>query len=203
MGRIGEGDHPHLADRRQDEEAARAAERRRPATTTTSAPRRHRQYTINPAITHGVSRHIGRSRGQLADLVLWSPAFFGVKPDLVHQGRRDHRGADGRSQRLDPDAAAGALPPMFAAFGRALTATSVVAPPRPPCGPAWARSSASRKRSSPCRARARSPRRAMIHNGARRRSRSIPRPTRCGRTGAADLRARRGACRWRSDISCS
>ena len=69
------------------------------------------KYTINPAIAHGVSKHIGSvEKGKLADLVLWSPAFFGVKPDLHHQGRHDRRGADGRSQRLDPDAAAGALP---------------------------------------------------------------------------------------------
>jgi Amidohydrolase family len=42
------------------------------------------KYTINPAIAHGVSKHIGSvEKGKLADLVLWSPAFFGVKPDLV------------------------------------------------------------------------------------------------------------------------
>src|SRR5215211_841507 len=45
------------------------------------------KYTINPAIAHGVSRHIGSVEpGKLADLVLWSPAFFGVKPDLVIKG---------------------------------------------------------------------------------------------------------------------
>src|SRR4029450_2976936 len=42
------------------------------------------KYTINPAITHGISRHVGSIEvGKLADLCLWSPAFFGVKPDLV------------------------------------------------------------------------------------------------------------------------
>src|SRR3954466_1732969 len=45
------------------------------------------KYTINPAIAHGVSRHIGSvEAGKLADLVLWSPAFFGVKPDLIIKG---------------------------------------------------------------------------------------------------------------------
>ena len=69
------------------------------------------KYTINPAIAHGVSKHIGSvEKGKLADLVLWTPAFFGVKPDLHHQGRRDRRGADGRPQRLDPDAPARPLP---------------------------------------------------------------------------------------------
>ena len=42
------------------------------------------KYTINPAIAHGVSKHIGSVEvGKLADLVVWSPAFFGVKPDIV------------------------------------------------------------------------------------------------------------------------
>ncbi|MEL0323971.1 MAG: urease subunit alpha, partial [Rhodospirillales bacterium] len=45
------------------------------------------KYTINPAITHGMSDHIGSVEvGKLADLVIWSPAFFGVKPDLVVKG---------------------------------------------------------------------------------------------------------------------
>src|SRR3989304_6186303 len=45
------------------------------------------KYPINPAIAHGVSRHIGSvEAGKLADLVLWSPAFFGVKPHMVLKG---------------------------------------------------------------------------------------------------------------------
>jgi urease subunit alpha len=85
------------------------------------------KYTINPAITHGVSKHIGSvEKGKLADLVLWSPAFFGVKPDLVIKG-----GSIVAAQMGDPNAS---IPtpqpvhyrPMFAAFGRARTASSVV-----------------------------------------------------------------------------
>jgi urease subunit alpha len=85
------------------------------------------KYTINPAITHGVSKHIGSvEKGKLADLVLWSPAFFGVKPDLVIKG-----GSIVSAQMGDPNAS---IPtpqpvhyrPMFAAFGRARTASSVV-----------------------------------------------------------------------------
>ena len=68
------------------------------------------KYTINPAIAHGVSRHIGSvEEGKRADLVLWSPAFFGVKPEMVLIGGIDRDGADGRPERLDPDAAAGLL----------------------------------------------------------------------------------------------
>jgi urease subunit alpha len=85
------------------------------------------KYTINPAIAHGVSRHIGSVEpGKLADLVLWSPAFFGVKPDLIIKG-----GAIAAAPMGDPNAS---IPtpqpvhyrPMFGAFGRALTATSLV-----------------------------------------------------------------------------
>ena len=85
------------------------------------------KYTINPAIAHGVSKHIGSvEKGKMADLVLWSPAFFGVKPDCIIKG-----GTIVAAQMGDPNAS---IPtpqpvhyrPMFGAFGRALTASSVV-----------------------------------------------------------------------------
>ncbi len=85
------------------------------------------KYTINPAIAHGVSRHIGSvEQGKMADLVLWSPAFFGVKPDMVIKG-----GTIIAAQMGDPNAS---IPtpqpvhyrPMFGAFGKALTSTSLV-----------------------------------------------------------------------------
>ena len=85
------------------------------------------KYTINPAIAHGVSKHIGSvEKGKLADLVLWSPAFFGVKPDCIIKG-----GTIVAAQMGDPNAS---IPtpqpvhyrPMFGAFGKALTASSVV-----------------------------------------------------------------------------
>jgi urease subunit alpha len=85
------------------------------------------KYTINPAIAHGVSKHVGSVEpGKLADLVLWSPAFFGVKPDTVIKG-----GAIAAAPMGDPNAS---IPtpqpvhyrPMFGAFGKAVTATSLV-----------------------------------------------------------------------------
>ena len=84
------------------------------------------KYTINPAIAHGVSKHIGSVEvGKLADLVVWSPAFFGVKPDCIIKG-----GAIAAAPMGDPNAS---IPtpqpvhyrPMFGAYGRARLATSL------------------------------------------------------------------------------
>jgi urease subunit alpha len=84
------------------------------------------KYTINPAIAHGVSEHIGSIEpGKLADLVLWTPAFFGVKPDLIIKG-----GAIAAAPMGDPNAS---IPtpqpvhyrPMFGAYGRAAQSTSL------------------------------------------------------------------------------
>src|SRR5439155_8214231 len=84
------------------------------------------KYTINPAIAQGMSKHIGSvEAGKRADLVLWSPAFFGVKPDMVILG-----GAIAAAPMGDPNAS---IPtpqpvhyrPMFGAYGKALTSTSV------------------------------------------------------------------------------
>ncbi|TCT07555.1 urease subunit alpha [Aquabacter spiritensis] len=84
------------------------------------------KYTINPAIAHGMSKHIGSvEAGKLADLVLWTPAFFGVKPDLVIKG-----GAIAMAQMGDPNASIPTPQPVhyryqFGAFGRARSATSM------------------------------------------------------------------------------
>ena len=84
------------------------------------------KYTINPAIAQGISRHIGSVEvGKFADLVLWSPKFFGVKPELVLKC-----GAIAAAPMGDPNAS---IPtpqpvhyrPMFGAFGRATAACAV------------------------------------------------------------------------------
>ncbi len=84
------------------------------------------KYTINPAIAQGLAREVGSIEvGKLADLVLWSPAFFGVKPDLVIKG-----GSIAMAPMGDPNAS---IPtpqpvhyrPMFAQFGRALAASCI------------------------------------------------------------------------------
>jgi urease subunit alpha len=84
------------------------------------------KYTINPAIVHGVSQHIGSiEEGKRADLVLWSPAFFGAKPEMVLLG-----GVIVVAQMGDPNAS---IPtpqpvhtrPMFGAFGGSLARNAV------------------------------------------------------------------------------
>ena len=84
------------------------------------------KYTINPALAQGLSHEVGSvEAGKFADLVLWSPAFFGVKPDLVIKG-----GSIACALMGDPNAS---IPtpqpvhyrPMFASFGRALASSCV------------------------------------------------------------------------------
>src|SRR4249920_1025890 len=85
------------------------------------------KYTINPAITHGVSKHIGSvEKGKLADLVLWSPAFFGVKPDCIIKGGSIIAALMGDPNASIPTPQPVHYRPMFGAFGKALTASSVV-----------------------------------------------------------------------------
>jgi urease subunit alpha len=84
------------------------------------------KYTINPAITHGMSRHIGSVEvGKLADLVLWSPAFFGVKPELVLKDGMIAAAPMGDPNASIPTPQPVHYRPMFAAFGAAPAATCV------------------------------------------------------------------------------
>jgi urease subunit alpha len=84
------------------------------------------KYTINPAIAHGISDYVGSvEEGKLADLCLWKPAFFGVKPELVLKS-----GAIAWAQMGDPNASIPTpqpvyMRPMFASFGGAIAATSL------------------------------------------------------------------------------
>ncbi|MEW5858878.1 MAG: amidohydrolase family protein, partial [Cyanobacteriota bacterium] len=84
------------------------------------------KYTINPAITHGIAEYVGSvEEGKLADLCLWKPAFFGVKPEIVIKG-----GAIAWSQMGDANASIPTpqpvhMRPMFGSFGGAMTATSL------------------------------------------------------------------------------
>ncbi len=85
------------------------------------------KYTINPAIAHGVSKHIGSiEKGKMADLVVWSPAFFGVKPDMVLKGGSIVAALMGDPNASIPTPQPVHYRPMFGAFGKALTASSLV-----------------------------------------------------------------------------
>jgi urease subunit alpha len=85
------------------------------------------KYTINPAIAHGVSKHIGSvEKGKLADLVLWSPAFFGVKPDIIIKGGSIVAALMGDPNASIPTPQPVHYRPMFGAFGQALTSSSLV-----------------------------------------------------------------------------
>jgi len=84
------------------------------------------KYTINPAIAHGLSKHIGSVEvGKRADLVMWSPAFFGVKPDMVLVGGMIAAAPMGDPNASIPTPQPVHYRPMFGAFGKALTASSV------------------------------------------------------------------------------
>jgi urease subunit alpha len=126
MGRVGEvitrtwqtadkmkGDRGSLAEERGDNDNVRIK-------------RYIAKYTINPAIAHGVAHEIGSvAKGKWADLVLWRPAFFGVKPEIVIKG-----GFIAWAQMGDPNASIPTpqpmlMRPMFGAQGRARGATSI------------------------------------------------------------------------------
>ncbi len=85
------------------------------------------KYTINPAISHGISRHIGSIEiGKLADIVIWSPAFFGAKPDLIIKGGMIAAAPMGDPNASIPTPQPVHYRPMFGAFGKAVTSTSLV-----------------------------------------------------------------------------
>ena len=84
------------------------------------------KYTINPALAHGLAEHIGSVEiGKLADLCLWSPAFFGVKPDLVLKAGTIAAALMGDPNASIPTPQPVHYRPMFGAFGRALSASAV------------------------------------------------------------------------------
>jgi urease subunit alpha len=84
------------------------------------------KYTINPAIAHGIAHEVGSVEvGKLADLILWKPAFFGVKPELVIKGGMIAWAAMGDPNASIPTPQPVLYRPMFGAFGRAPFSTSL------------------------------------------------------------------------------
>jgi urease subunit alpha len=92
----------------------------------TRAKRYVAKYTINPAITHGIAQYVGSvEAGKLADLCLWKPAFFGVKPEMVIKGGLIAWAQMGDANASIPTPQPVHMRPMFASFGGAMTATSL------------------------------------------------------------------------------
>ena len=84
------------------------------------------KYTINPALTHGIADEVGSVEvGKLADLVLWKPAFFGAKPELVIKGGLIAWGQMGDPNASIPTPQPVFMRPMFGAYGRATGATAL------------------------------------------------------------------------------
>jgi urease subunit alpha len=84
------------------------------------------KYTINPAITHGIAHEVGSVEvGKFADLVIWKPAFFGVKPSMVIKGGQITLAAMGDPNASIPTPQPVHYRPQFGAFGRALADSSL------------------------------------------------------------------------------
>ncbi|MFP6713088.1 MAG: urease subunit alpha [Rhodospirillales bacterium] len=84
------------------------------------------KYTINPALSHGIADHVGSIEvGKLADLVLWKPMFFGVKPDIVLKSGTIAAAAMGDPNASIPTPQPVHYRPMFGALGRSLIESSV------------------------------------------------------------------------------
>ena len=125
------------------------------------------KYTINPAITHGLAGEIGSiEAGKLADVVLWKPAFFGVKPEMVIKGGFIAWSVMGDANASIPTPQPVLYRPMFGAFGRATAATSLAFVSRAALEDGIERRLGLGKRAvavSNCRALRKA---QMIHNGA-------------------------------------
>jgi urease subunit alpha len=129
MGRIGEliirtWQTAHKMKLQRGHLAERGAQSGKAQNDNFRAKRYIAKYTINPALAHGVSHEVGSVEvGKVADLVIWKPAFFGIKPEMVLKS-----GFIAQAQMGDPNAS---IPtpepiisrPMFAAFGRAVAST--------------------------------------------------------------------------------
>ncbi len=124
------------------------------------------KYTINPALTHGIAHVVGSIEvGKLADLVLWKPAFFGVKPSLILKGGAIAAAAMGDANASIPTPQPVHYRPMFASFGKALRSSLTFVPQSALHNPAIAALGLSRPLEAVrgCRSLRKSD---MVHNGA-------------------------------------
>ena len=175
-----------------------------PATTTTASSAYVAKYTINPAITHGIAQHVGSiEAGKLADLVLYEPDYFGVKPELVLKG-----GLIVAAQMGDPNASIATpqpvyLRPQFAAYGRALSKSCLSSSRRPSLEAGIVERYGLQRESWPSRLPRDRQEGHEAERGDARDPRSTPTPTRSGSTARRCGASRSRSCRWPSAISSS
>ena len=162
------------------------------------------KYTINPAIAHGISHEVGSiEEGKWADLVLWKPAFFGIKPALMLKGGFIAAAAMGDPNASIPTPQPVHYRPMFGSHGGALHGGSLSFLSRRAAAADWPRSSACTSRCRRCVAAAAFASSRWSTTTICRRWRSMRRPTRCAPTVCCWSASRPRCCRWRSAISCS
>jgi urease subunit alpha len=132
----------------------------------TRAKRYVAKYTINPAIAHGIAHEVGSIElGKLADLVLWKPAFFGVKPELVLKGGFIAVAAMGDPSASIPTPQPVRYRPMFGSYGAAVPSTSVTFFPRAAVEDGVAARLGLRKMTATVRGCRGLTKASMIHNG--------------------------------------
>jgi urease subunit alpha len=125
------------------------------------------KYTINPAITHGIAHEVGSiAAGKLADLCLWRPAFFGVKPDLVIKGGMIAYALMGDANASIPTPQPVCARPMFGALGGARASTAVTFVSRAALELGVPGSLALRKRVVACAGTRAVRKKDMVHNAA-------------------------------------
>ncbi|HTQ99379.1 MAG TPA: urease subunit alpha [Candidatus Acidoferrum sp.] len=123
------------------------------------------KYTINPAITHGIAHAVGSvEAGKLADLVLWNPAFFGIKPSLILKGGMIAAAAMGDPNASIPTPQPVHYRPMFGAFGAAAAATCITFTSQAAVAAGVAQQLGLARRLVPCQNTRSITKASMIHN---------------------------------------
>ncbi len=164
------------------------------------------KYTINPAIAQGVSRHVGSIEvGKRADLVLWNPAFFGIKPDMVLLG-----GSIVAAPMGDPNASIPTPQPvhyryMFGGFGKNVSNSSVTFVSKAAAEVGLRQSlGVDKQLIGVANTRSGISKASMIHNDTTPHVEVDPETYEVRADGElSDLRTGNACCRWRSAISCS
>jgi urease subunit alpha len=125
------------------------------------------KYTINPAIAQGIAKHVGSVEvGKLADLCIWSPAFFGIKPDMVLKCGTIAGALLGDPNASIPTPQPVHYRPMFGAFGRARLESSVIFVSQAALAEGIAQTLGLQKRLLPVAGTRKIDKKAMIHNSA-------------------------------------